>query len=171
MEDLTDRPPVRPSARPPVRPSALPLDMADANLLEITPELSIPLSELEYRASRSGGPGGQHVNTSSTRVEVWWDVAGSAAPTADQRDRLLQKLASRLDSNGRLRLVSSGTRSQLRNREEVTERLRDGVPAPLVLPKKRRPTKPSRAAKAARLEAKRWRAATKRERRDPRHEE
>src|SRR3954469_19953817 len=100
MEDPTDRL----SARPPVRPSALPLDMADANLLEITPELSIPLSELEYRASRSGGPGGQHVNTSSTRVEVWWDVAGSAAPTADQRERLLQKLASRVQSTGRLRM-------------------------------------------------------------------
>src|SRR3954454_10787551 len=92
-------------------------------------------------------------------------------PTAAQRDRLLKKLASRLDSNGRLRLVSSGTRSQLRNREEVTERLRDVVAAALVLPKKRRPTKPSRAAKAARLEAKRRRAATKRERRAPRNED
>jgi ribosome-associated protein len=145
--------------------------MADANVLEISPELSIPLGELEYRASRSGGPGGQHVNTSSTRVEIWWDVAGSSAPTADQRARLLQKLAARLDSNGRLRLVSSGTRSQLRNREEVTERLRDVVAAALVVPKKRRPTKLSWTAKAARLEAKRRRAATKRERRAPGHED
>jgi len=80
-------------------------------------------------------------------------------------------LAARLDSNGRLRLVSSGTRSQLRNREEVTERLRDVVAAALVVPKKRKPTKPSRAAKAARLEAKRRRAATKRERRAPGHED
>jgi ribosome-associated protein len=139
--------------------------------LSIIPGFELPLSELEYRASRSGGPGGQHVNTSSTRIEVWWDVAGSTALTADQRERLLQKLAPRLDSNGRLRLVSSGTRSQLRNREEVTERLRDVVAAALVLPKKRRPTRPSRAAKAARLEAKRRRAATKRERRAPRHED
>jgi len=139
--------------------------------LSIIPGFQLPLSELEYRASRSGGPGGQHVNTSSTRVEVWWDVAASAALSADQRERLLQKLAPRLDSNGRLRLVSSGTRSQLRNREEVTERLRDVVAAALVLPKKRRPTRPSRAAKAARLEAKRRRAATKRERRAPRHED
>jgi len=145
--------------------------MADANVLEITAELSIPLSELEYRASRSGGPGGQHVNTSSTRVEVWWDVAGSAAPTADQRARLLQKLAARLDSNGRLRLVSSGTRSQLRNREEATERLRNVIAAALVVPKRRKPTKPSRAAKAARLEAKRRRATTKRERRAPHQED
>jgi len=139
--------------------------------LSIIPGFELPLSELEYRASRSGGPGGQHVNTSSTRVEVWWDVAGSATLNADQRQRLLQKLATRLDSNGRLRLVSSGTRSQLRNREEVTERLRDVVAAALVLPKKRKPTRPSRAAKAARLEAKRRRAATKRERRAPRHED
>ncbi len=139
--------------------------------LSITPGFQLPLSELEYRASRSGGPGGQHVNTSSTRVEVWWDVAASAALSADQRERLLQKLATRLDSNGRLRLVSSGTRSQLRNREAVTERLRDVVAAALVLPKKRKPTRPSRAAKAARLEAKRRRAATKRERRAPRHED
>ena len=145
--------------------------MANANVLEITPKLSIPLGELEYRASRSGGPGGQHVNTSSTRVEIWWDVARSAAPTDDQRARLLQKLAGRLDSNGRLRLVSSGTRSQLRNREEVTERLRGVVAAALAVPKKRKPTRPSRAAKAARLEAKRRRAATKRERRAPRNED
>ena len=139
--------------------------------LSIIPGFQLPLSELEYRASRSGGPGGQHVNTSSTRVEVWWDVAGSAALSGDQRERLLQKLAPRLDSNGRLRLVSSGTRSQLRNREAVTERLRDVVAAALVLPKKRKPTRPSRAAKAARLDAKRRRAATKRERRAPRHED
>jgi ribosome-associated protein len=139
--------------------------------LSIIPGLELPLSELEYRASRSGGPGGQHVNTSSTRIEVWWDVAGSAALNADQRERLLQKLAPRLDSNGRLRLVSSGTRSQLRNREEVTERLRDVVAAALMLPKKRKPTRPTRAAKAARLESKRRRAATKRERRTPRTED
>jgi ribosome-associated protein len=139
--------------------------------LSITSDFQLPFSELEYHASRSGGPGGQHVNTSSTRIEVWWDVAASAAPTEDQRARLLLKLSPRLDSNGRLRLVSSGTRSQLRNREEVTERLRKVIAAALVLPKKRKPTRPSRAAKAARLEAKRRRAATKRERRAPGHEE
>ena len=99
-------------------------------------------------------------------------MAGPAAPTADQRERLLQKLATRLDSNGRLRLVSSGTRSQLRNRDEVTERLRDVVAAALAaaqeakadqaqLGRRRRPgSKPSAG-----------RAATKRERRAPRHED
>ena len=136
-----------------------------AGYLEITPALSLPLDELDYRASRSGGPGGQHVNTSSTRVEVSWDVAGSPSLTDEQRTRLLTRLASRLDSGGRLRLVSSGSRSQLRNREGVTERLREVVAAGLIIPKARKRTKPSRAAKAARLEAKRRRSATKRERR------
>jgi ribosome-associated protein len=143
--------------------------MADDNVLEITPGLRLPLSELEYRASRSGGPGGQHVNTSSTRVEVSWDVSGSPSLTPEQRAQLLQRLAPRLDSAGRLRLVSSGTRSQLRNKQDVTERLQATVAGALQVRKKRRATKPSRASKAARLEAKRRRAATKRYRKAPGH--
>jgi ribosome-associated protein len=135
--------------------------------LEITTDLLLPRSELVYQASRSGGPGGQHVNTSSTRVEVWWDVAGSPTLTPEQRAQLLERLGSRLDSNGRLRLVSSGSRSQLRNREDVTERLRAVVAGALAVRKKRKATKPSRAAKAARLEAKRRRASTKQRRRTP----
>jgi ribosome-associated protein len=145
--------------------------MPDTAMLEISPALRVPLAELEYRASRSGGPGGQHVNTSSTRVELWWDVAGSPALTDEQRRHLLVRLASRLDGTGRLRLVSSGSRSQLRNREEVTERFRDIVARALVVPKPRKRTKPSRAAKAARLEGKRRRGATKRDRRRPSGEE
>ncbi len=141
--------------------------MADENALDITPELRLPISELEYLASRSGGPGGQHVNTSSTRIEVWWDVANSPSLDPEQRAQLLQRLHARLDSAGRLRVVSSGTRSQLRNREDATERLRVVVAAALAIRKKRKPTKPSRAAKVARLEAKRRRAATKRHRRPP----
>jgi ribosome-associated protein len=145
--------------------------MADGNDLEVTAHLRIPFSELEYRASRSGGPGGQHVNTSSTRIEVWWDVAGSPSISPEQRALLLERLGRRLDSSGRLRLVSSGSRSQLRNREEATERLQSVVAAALVVRKKRKPTKPSRAAKAARLEAKRRRATTKQRRRAPVPEE
>lgn len=141
--------------------------MDDSSSLAITPQLSLPLDELEYRASRSGGPGGQHVNTSSTRVEVWWDVAGSPSLSDDQRSRLLARLATRLDTAGRLRLVSSGTRSQLRNREEVTARLREIVAQALHIPKRRKPTRPSKAAKAARLEGKRHRSTIKRERRRP----
>lgn len=145
----------------------LPSGMPEAAILEISPALRLPLAELEYRASRSGGPGGQHVNTSSTRVEVWWDIAASPTLSEAQRQRLLSRLASRLDGSGRLRLVSSGTRSQLRNREAVTERLRELVAAALVVPKARKRTRPSRAAKAARLERKRRRSATKRDRRAP----
>src|SRR5918994_3490612 len=140
--------------------------MSDGNVLEITHELRIPLSEIDYQASRSGGPGGQHVNTSSTRIEVWWDVAGSPSLTPEQRTQLLARLSPRLDGSGRLRLVSSGSRSQLRNREDVTERLRSVVADALAVRKKRKPTKPSRASKAARLEAKRRRAVIK-ERRKP----
>ena len=145
--------------------------MPDTGFLDVSPALRLPLAELEFRASRSGGPGGQHVNTSSTRVEVTWDVAGSPALCEEQRQRLLVGLASRLDGTGRLRLVSSGTRSQLRNREDVTERLREVVAQALVVPKTRKRTRTPRAAKAARLESKRRRAATKRDRRPPRGEE
>jgi ribosome-associated protein len=152
------------TALPPYR---LPSFMTDDNVLEVTPDLRLPLSELEYRASRSGGPGGQHVNTSSTRIEVWWHVAASPTLTPEQRTQLLKRIGRRLDSSGRLRLVSSGSRSQLRNREDVTERLRILLAAALVVRKKRKPTRPSRAAKAARLEAKRRRSATKQRRRTP----
>lgn len=145
--------------------------MPDDAHLQIGSALRLPLAELDYRATRSGGPGGQHVNTSSTRVEVWWDIAGSPTLSETQRARLLHRLAPRLDSAGRLRLVASGSRSQRRNREEVTERLRDVVAAALVIPKARKPTKPTRAAKAARVEAKRRRSATKRDRRRPSSDE
>jgi ribosome-associated protein len=139
--------------------------------LEITPRLSLPLSELDYRATRSGGPGGQHVNTSSTRIELWWDIGTSLTVTDEQRGRLLTRLATRLDGEGRLRIVASESRSQLRNREAATERLREVVAAALAVSKPRKRTRPSRAAKAARLEAKRRRSATKRERRPPRHDD
>ena len=141
--------------------------MGDPSYLDVTPTLRIPLAELEYRASRSGGPGGQHVNTSSTRIEVWWDVAGAPSLSDEQRALLLERLATRLDSSGRLRLVSGGSRSQLRNREDVTSRLCDVLAEALKLRKKRKPTRPTKAAKAARLEGKRRRASIKRERRRP----
>jgi ribosome-associated protein len=139
--------------------------------LEITPALILPLAELEYRATRSGGPGGQHVNTSSTRIEVCWDVRRSPSLTEEQRARLVARLARRLDGEGRLRLVASESRSQLRNREAATERLRELLASALAVPKPRKRTRPSRAAKAARLEAKRRRSALKRDRRRPPHDE
>lgn len=141
--------------------------MPETPALDVAPGLRLPLAELEFRASRAGGPGGQHVNTSSTRVEVWWDVAGSPSLSEEQRARLLTRLATRLDGAGRLRLVAGGSRSQLRNREAVTERLAELVAAALVVPKARKRTRPTRASKAARLDSKRRRSATKRDRRPP----
>ena len=139
--------------------------------LEVTPALLLPLAELDYRATRAGGPGGQHVNTSSTRIEVWWDVRSSPTLTGEQRALVLERLATRIDGEGRLRIVASESRSQLRNREAATERLRELVASALAVRKPRKRTRPTRAAKAARLEAKRRRAATKRRRRPPSPEE
>jgi ribosome-associated protein len=138
--------------------------MADG-FLEVTPSVRIPLGELVYRASRASGPGGQHVNTSSTRIEVVWDVTGSAALSDAERARLVARLGRRLDSAGQLRLVSGEFRSQLRNREAVTERLRTVVAGALAVPKRRKRTRLPASAKAARLEAKRRRSDLKRTRR------
>lgn len=133
--------------------------------LEITAAVRVPAHELEYRASRSGGPGGQHVNTSSTRIELVWDVAATTALDDAQRARVLARLGPRLDTAGRIRLVSGGSRSQLRNREAVTERLRTLIADALVPPRPRKRTRPPAAAKARRLETKRRRGALKRTRR------
>lgn len=126
--------------------------------------MRIPLGELGYRASRSGGPGGQHVNTSSTRVELTWNVAGSAAFTEELRDRLLARLGNRIDSSGVLRLTASGSRSQWRNRQDVTERFCRLVADALREPKPRKRTRPPRAATEARLREKRQRSNLKRDR-------
>jgi ribosome-associated protein len=133
--------------------------------LAVTPALSIPLSEIVLRATPSSGPGGQHVNRSSTRIEAVWNVARSAALTDAQRGRLEARLATRLDGDGDLRIVASEHRSQLRNREEALERLAGVVARALAIPKPRRATKPTRASKERRLETKKRRAATKQERR------
>ncbi len=99
--------------------------MTQPQQLEINDRVSIPLSELSFRASRSGGPGGQHVNTSSTRIELWWDLAASPSLDDESRARVASRLATRLVDDGRLlRLVSSGSRSQAQNRAEVIERFR-----------------------------------------------
>jgi ribosome-associated protein len=127
----------------------------------------VPEAELEIRATRAGGPGGQHVNKTSTRIEVVWDVAASPSLTDEQRSRLLARLAPRLDSRGRLRVVSDASRSQRRNLEAAVERLRETVQRALHVPKPRKPTRPSKAAVERRLETKKRRAAKKQKRRDP----
>ena len=142
--------------------------MDDLARLRVTSLVSIPRSELEYRASRAGGAGGQHVNTSSTRIELLWDLPRSTAVTEDERRRLRVKLASRLDSGGMVRVVASERRSQARNRQAADERLVGLVKHALAVPKKRRPTKPTRSSKEKRLAEKKRHSDKKRERRlDP----
>ena len=138
--------------------------MADASTLHISEDLVVPLTELTFRVSRSGGPGGQHVNTSSTRVELVWSVQDSPSLSDQQRERLLEKLANRVNQAGELLLAESGSRSQHRNREAVTERFRQLVAEALVVPKPRRRTKPTRASKEERLEQKKRRSEVKKRR-------
>ena len=125
----------------------------------------IPRDEIVARATRSGGAGGQHVNTSSTRIELVWNVSTSRALDDAQRERVLRKLSSRLDGEGSVRVVASDRRSQRQNRESAELRLAELVRGALIVPKKRRATKPSRAAKQARLDSKRRLSDKKRERR------
>jgi ribosome-associated protein len=125
----------------------------------------VPETELEIRATRAGGPGGQHVNKAATRIEVVWDVTASPSLTEGQRARLRSRLASRLDGRGRLRVVSDASRSQRRNLETAVARLRHVVAAALRVPRPRKPTRPPKAAIERRLEAKRRQSARKRNRR------
>jgi len=138
--------------------------MSDDDIV-VSPTLTIPRTELSFRASRAGGPGGQHVNTSSTRVELLWDLTHSTAVTDDVRARLLTKLASRLDAEGLVRVVASDRRSQAQNRDAAAERLAQIVRHALVVPKKRRPTRPTAASREQRLSEKRRRSERKRDRR------
>jgi ribosome-associated protein len=139
--------------------------MDDTIYLNVTPALSIPRTELTYRATRAGGPGGQHVNTSSTRIELLWDLSGSRAVTDEQRERLRAKLAPRLDSAGKVRVVASEHRSQAQNREAADARLAALIRHALHVPKTRRATKPTRAAKEKRLAEKKRLSEKKRNRR------
>jgi len=135
--------------------------------LEVSPALTIPASELGWRFSRSSGPGGQHVNTSDSRVELSWNVAESAALSEEQRRMLVERLERRLIA-GVITVTASERRSQLRNREIALAKLADLVNAgltPDAAP--RRPTKPSRGSIRRRLAAKGQRSATKQQRRRP----
>jgi ribosome-associated protein len=133
--------------------------------LVVDSTLSIPRFELTFRATRAGGPGGQHVNTSSTRVELLWNIERSTALTDDQRSRVREKLASRLDADGNVRVVASAFRSQLRNRTDAEERLAGLIRRALAAPKLRKKTRPSRAAVESRLHTKRKHSEKKQQRR------
>lgn len=139
--------------------------MTDADGLRVNESVVIPRGELLFRASRSGGPGGQHVNTSSTRIELLWNPGRSAALDDAARARVLAKLSSRIDAEGGVRVVASDSRSQRQNRVAAEERLVDLLRKALIVPKKRKKTKPSRAAKEKRLEEKKMVGEKKRRRR------
>ncbi len=117
------------------------------------------------RFSRSGGPGGQHVNTSATRVEVVFDVEASAALTNAEKGRIRRRLGGRLDAAGRLRVVAQDERSQARNRALATERLAALLREALAPPPP--PRRPTRAAEQRRLQGKRRTGDRKRGRQDP----
>ena len=144
--------------------------MIDDSLLPITDVLAIPTEELSFRFSRASGPGGQHVNRSATQVELLFDVAHSPSLTDEQRAHIQRALASRIDREGVLHLTASGSRSQLQNRQEVVARFQSLLRRALHVPRPRRPTHPTRAARQRRLEHKRRRSAIKRERRGVREE-
>ncbi|WP_017792122.1 alternative ribosome rescue aminoacyl-tRNA hydrolase ArfB [Leucobacter salsicius] len=138
--------------------------------LEVTSALTLPAGELGWRFSRSSGPGGQHVNTSDSRVELTWNVAESAALSDAQRERLLTRLDQRL-IGGAITVTASEQRSQLRNREIALEKLADLVREALAPDgPKRRATKPTRGSKRRHLATKTRRSETKKLRQRPRGE-
>jgi ribosome-associated protein len=129
--------------------------------LQVNRDVRIPLDEIELRASRSSGPGGQHANVTASRIEAVFDVEASRSLSASQRRLLLDKLGPRVTA------VAQDARSQARNRELALERLRTKLAEGLRRPRPRRPTKPTRASRERRLEQKRRTAARKAQRRRP----
>lgn len=139
-------------------------DTISADAIRVNDLVEIPRGEIDVRTSRSSGAGGQHVNKTSSRVELSWNIALSKALDDDQRARLLSRLASRLSEEGAIRVVASDTRSQLRNREAAEKRLAETIAKALIVPKKRKPTRRPRAANEARLTEKKKHSDKKRER-------
>jgi ribosome-associated protein len=134
-------------------------------VLVVSRTCRIPIDELEWRFTGSGGPGGQHANTANTRVELRFDVAGSPSLGPRQRSRLLERLGPTV------RVVASDERSQSRNRALALERMRDRLADALHIEAPRHATRPTRAAKQRRLDEKRHRSDIKRARRSPRDAE
>lgn len=126
--------------------------------IRVTRSVSIPTGEIELRTSRSSGPGGQHANTAETRVEARFDVEASAALTATQKRRVVARAGPVLAA------VAQDERSQARNRELAVERLVAKLADALRVPRRRVPTRPTRAARERRLDEKRRRGAVKRSR-------
>ena len=138
-----------------------------ADDLIINDQLTIPAQELEITASRSSGPGGQHVNKTDTRIQVRWNVNESASLNGLQRGRLQRNLATRLTEASDLLLVSDTHRSQRRNREDALQRLAALVREALIPPKPRKKTRPSKASREKRLQEKKQRSQVKKGRGKP----
>ncbi|BAH39570.1 hypothetical protein GAU_2528 [Gemmatimonas aurantiaca T-27] len=133
--------------------------------LSVAAGVFIPFDELDVRAISGGGPGGQHVNKSATRISIQWNVRTTRALRDEQRARVLEKLASRLDGDGALRIVAGEFRSQQQNRRAALERLQQLISRALIVPRVRRATRPTRGAVENRLGEKRRRSETKQQRR------
>lgn len=129
--------------------------------MRVTRDVSLPLSEVDVRVSRSSGPGGQHANVTASRVEAVLDVASTSALSEEQRRRVMARVGPRIVA------VAQDTRSQARNRELALERLRGRLTSALAVQRKRKPTRPSRAARERRLDTKRRAGERKRARRPP----
>jgi ribosome-associated protein len=130
-------------------------------MIPVTRSISIDSEELDESFTRSGGPGGQHVNTTDSAVILRFDVAGSPNLPEVVKLRLASLAGSRLTNDGVLVLRSEGARSQLLNRQEVRDRLLEMIREATIVPKKRRPTRPSKAAKARRVDEKKGRSTVK----------
>jgi ribosome-associated protein len=136
--------------------------MAEEHSLRINSRLSIPLEEIEISFTRSSGPGGQHVNKTSTQAELSFDLEHS--PSIDEQDRawLLTRLATRIDSSGKLHVNSQSYRSQLRNKEAALEKLASLIGNAMERPKTRKKTRPTKSAKETRLHSKKLAGEKKR---------
>ena len=133
-------------------------------MIEITDRVSIPEEELSFTASRSGGPGGQNVNKVSTKITLWFDLTNSPSLSEEDKALITDRLGSRIDKEGVLRVVSQSTRSQLSNRELAIERFVELLQAALHRLPVRKKTRVSKGAKERRLEEKKQRGGIKRER-------
>ncbi len=131
----------------------------------VNDRITVPDAAIESRAVRASGPGGQHVNKTASKIQMWIDLGRVAGFTPEELPRVREFLKSRLDADGRLLVMSQETRDQMRNREDCAAKAAQLIRAALVRPKVRRPTKPTRASKDRRVEAKRHRADRLRDRR------